>query len=261
MSTYLVAFVVGPLEATEPVLVPRPATAATIPLRIIHVPGKGHLTAFGLDVGALRAQLVPGLLRHPVPHRQVRHARAARLRRRRDGEPRLHHLPREPAARRPGHGHAGRAADARRRGRARAGAHVVRRPGDDEVVERHLAERGVRHVHGDRLLRRLPARLAAVDHVQPRAQHGLRGRLAGQHPHRRVPGGGARRLRRHVRRAHLPEGRLAAAHARAVPRRGRVPSRRQPLPVEARVRQHRDQRPVGRHRGGATLGSDRRCAS
>ncbi len=53
MSTYLVAFVVGLLEATEPVLVPRAgAVDDFIPLRIIHVPGKGHLTAFGLDIGA-----------------------------------------------------------------------------------------------------------------------------------------------------------------------------------------------------------------
>ncbi|MBA3606464.1 MAG: ERAP1-like C-terminal domain-containing protein [Acidimicrobiia bacterium] len=46
MSTYLVAFVVGPLEATAPVDV------GGIPLRIVHVPGKGHLTAMGLDIGA-----------------------------------------------------------------------------------------------------------------------------------------------------------------------------------------------------------------
>ncbi len=46
MSTYLVAFVVGRLEATEPVDVDG------VPLRIVHVPGKGHLTDFGLDVGA-----------------------------------------------------------------------------------------------------------------------------------------------------------------------------------------------------------------
>ncbi|MDO8363070.1 MAG: M1 family metallopeptidase, partial [Actinomycetota bacterium] len=54
MSTYLVAVVVGPLEATEPVMVPRVADGDGDPiaLRIIHVPGKGHLTAFGLDVGA-----------------------------------------------------------------------------------------------------------------------------------------------------------------------------------------------------------------
>ena len=46
MSTYLVAFIVGPLEATEPVDV------NGVPLRIIHVPGKGHLTDFGLKIGA-----------------------------------------------------------------------------------------------------------------------------------------------------------------------------------------------------------------
>ncbi|HAP78586.1 MAG TPA: peptidase, partial [Acidimicrobiaceae bacterium] len=52
MSTYLIAFVVGPLEATEPVMVPRPDGGDPVPLRIIHVPGKGHLTEFGLHVGA-----------------------------------------------------------------------------------------------------------------------------------------------------------------------------------------------------------------
>jgi puromycin-sensitive aminopeptidase len=46
MSTYLVAFVVGPLEATAPVDVDG------IPLRVVHVPGKGDLAGFGLDVGA-----------------------------------------------------------------------------------------------------------------------------------------------------------------------------------------------------------------
>jgi puromycin-sensitive aminopeptidase len=46
MSTYLVAFVVGPLEATEPVDVDG------VPLRIVHPPGKGHLTSFALEVGA-----------------------------------------------------------------------------------------------------------------------------------------------------------------------------------------------------------------
>ncbi len=46
MSTYLVAFVVGPLEATEPIDVDG------IPLRVVHVPGKGHLTEFALEIGA-----------------------------------------------------------------------------------------------------------------------------------------------------------------------------------------------------------------
>ena len=46
MSTYLVAFIVGPLEATAPVMV------NGIPLRVVHVPGKAHLTDFGMRIGA-----------------------------------------------------------------------------------------------------------------------------------------------------------------------------------------------------------------
>ena len=46
MSTYLVAFVVGELVATEPVDVDG------TPLRIVHQPGQEHLTPFALEVGA-----------------------------------------------------------------------------------------------------------------------------------------------------------------------------------------------------------------
>ncbi len=46
MSTYLVAYVVGPLEATEPVDV------GGTPVRVVHAPGQAHLTAFALDVAA-----------------------------------------------------------------------------------------------------------------------------------------------------------------------------------------------------------------
>jgi puromycin-sensitive aminopeptidase len=46
MSTYLVAFVVGELEATEPVMV------GPTPIRVWCVPGKKHLARFALDVGA-----------------------------------------------------------------------------------------------------------------------------------------------------------------------------------------------------------------
>jgi puromycin-sensitive aminopeptidase len=66
MSTYLVAVVVGPLEATEPVMVPRP-DGGSIPLRVIHVPGKGHLTAFGLDVGAFSLQWYQDYYGIPYP--------------------------------------------------------------------------------------------------------------------------------------------------------------------------------------------------
>ncbi|PON13441.1 peptidase [Candidatus Entotheonella serta] len=46
MSTYLVAFCIGPFEATEPVDVDG------VPLRIVHPVGKGHLTDYALEVGA-----------------------------------------------------------------------------------------------------------------------------------------------------------------------------------------------------------------
>ncbi|HEY2919905.1 MAG TPA: M1 family metallopeptidase, partial [Candidatus Binatia bacterium] len=45
MSTYLVAFIVGELEATEPVMV------GSAPLRVWAVPGKKHLANFALDIG------------------------------------------------------------------------------------------------------------------------------------------------------------------------------------------------------------------
>ncbi len=46
MSSYLVAIVVGRLETTEPIDVDG------VPLRLVHVPGKAHLSGFALDVGA-----------------------------------------------------------------------------------------------------------------------------------------------------------------------------------------------------------------
>ncbi len=46
MSTYLVCFVVGELEATEAIDVDG------VPLRVIHRPGMAHLTQFALDIGA-----------------------------------------------------------------------------------------------------------------------------------------------------------------------------------------------------------------
>ena len=46
MSAYLVAFVVGRLEMTEPIDVDG------TPLRVVHVPGKSGLTQFGVDVGS-----------------------------------------------------------------------------------------------------------------------------------------------------------------------------------------------------------------
>ena len=46
MSSYLVAFVVGPLETTAP------HDVDGVPLRIVHTPGKSHMTDFAVEVGA-----------------------------------------------------------------------------------------------------------------------------------------------------------------------------------------------------------------
>ena len=65
MSTYLVAFVVGPLEATDPVDV------NGVPLRIVHVPGKGHLTGFGMKIGAFALDWFQTYYSIPYPSDKV----------------------------------------------------------------------------------------------------------------------------------------------------------------------------------------------
>ena len=96
MSTYLVAFVVGKLETT------RTVDVDGVPLRVVCTPGKaapGRVRARGRRVCAA---LLHRLLQHPLPRRQGRPRRHPRLRRRRHGEPRLHHVPGHCAAHRPG---------------------------------------------------------------------------------------------------------------------------------------------------------------
>lgn len=65
MSTYLVAFVVGPLEHTDPVDVDG------VPLRVVHPLGKGHLTAFALDVGAHALRFFSDYFGIPYPGEKV----------------------------------------------------------------------------------------------------------------------------------------------------------------------------------------------
>ena len=65
MSTYLVAFVVGPLEATEPIDVDG------VPLRVVHVPGKGHLTEFALEIGAFSLRWYQNYYGIPYPSDKV----------------------------------------------------------------------------------------------------------------------------------------------------------------------------------------------
>ena len=61
MSTYLVAFVVGPLEATDTVMV------GDVALRLIHVPGKSHLTEFGMKIGAFALEWFQNYYGIPYP--------------------------------------------------------------------------------------------------------------------------------------------------------------------------------------------------
>ena len=61
LSTYLVAFIVGPLESTAPVLV------GPAPVRVCCVPGKKHLTAFGHDVGVASLRFFEEYFDRPYP--------------------------------------------------------------------------------------------------------------------------------------------------------------------------------------------------
>ena len=61
MSTYLVAWVVGPLELTPPV------DAGGVQVRVAHVPGKEHLTAFALDIGTFAIRFFADYYSIPYP--------------------------------------------------------------------------------------------------------------------------------------------------------------------------------------------------
>ena len=61
MSTYLVAFIVGELEVTDPIDVDG------IPLRIVHAPGKGHLTGYALEAGAFALRFYSDYYGIPYP--------------------------------------------------------------------------------------------------------------------------------------------------------------------------------------------------
>ena len=65
MSTYLVAFVVGSLDATEPVDVDG------VPLRIVHRPGKADLTPFAAEVGAFCLRYFADYYGIPYPDKKM----------------------------------------------------------------------------------------------------------------------------------------------------------------------------------------------
>jgi len=61
MSTYLVAFIVGPLVTTDPVDVDG------VPLRVAFVPGREHLTSFALEIGAHALRFLADYFAIPYP--------------------------------------------------------------------------------------------------------------------------------------------------------------------------------------------------
>ncbi|MCH8222013.1 MAG: M1 family metallopeptidase [Chloroflexi bacterium] len=65
MSTYLVAFIVGPFEATDPVDVDG------VPLRIVHPIGKGHLAEYALEVGEFCLRHFSKYYDIPYPDKKV----------------------------------------------------------------------------------------------------------------------------------------------------------------------------------------------
>ena len=64
MSTYLVAFIVGEFEATEPV-------DAGTPLRVVHVPGKAGLTSFAKQIGTFSLKFFADYYGLPYPGDKV----------------------------------------------------------------------------------------------------------------------------------------------------------------------------------------------
>ena len=76
------AFVVGPLEVTEPVDV------GGVPVRVVHVPGKAAIWPRSRSRSARSPAVLRRLLRHPLSRREDGPGRAPRLRAGRDGEPR-----------------------------------------------------------------------------------------------------------------------------------------------------------------------------
>ena len=147
------------------------------------------------------------------------------------------HLPRQ--------GHRGPRRAARPDDPARARPHVVRRPRDDEVVERPVAQRVVRRVGVDHL----PGRGHPVDQRLDDLRHlgeglGLPpGPAVLDAPDRRAdprPRGRRGQLRRH----HLRQGRLGAQAARRLRRPRAVPRRAARLLRQARLGQHHARRPA-----------------
>ncbi|EEQ80758.1 hypothetical protein STAWA0001_0331, partial [Staphylococcus warneri L37603] len=184
-------------------------------------PGRGErLRAHPPGLRVLRGPVRPRL-----PVREVRPAVRARVQRRRDGERRLCDLPRVvrlPRDRAPGADRAPRHHDP-----PRARPHVVRRPGDDALVERPVAQRVLRRVHVHARRRREHAVHRRLDHLLRHGEElGLPPGPALLHAPHQGPDPRPRRRARQLRRHHLRQGRLRAPPARGLGWPGELHGRR-----------------------------------
>ena len=142
MSTYLLAFTVGPFEATDPV------DFRGVPTRIIVPVGNLALTEYALDAAVWCLEYLSDYYDIPYPGDKLDHIAIPDFAGRRHGERGPDHLPRSVSDSRPQQGDPGGAGEKHRGDRTRDRPSVVRQPGDSPLVGGRLAQRGLRHLHG-----------------------------------------------------------------------------------------------------------------